>query len=67
MSEKIIIYQTFPRLFGNINNTNITNGTITENGVGKLNDYTDTALKAISKLGGKHIWYTGIIQHATKT
>ncbi|MDO5570646.1 MAG: alpha-amylase family glycosyl hydrolase [Bacteroidales bacterium] len=67
MTEKIIIYQTFPRIFGNKNPNNIFNGNITENGCGKMKDYSTKALKSIKELGCNYIWYTGIIQHATKT
>lgn len=66
-SEKIIIYQVFPRLFGNNNNHCIHNGTIQENGCGKMNDFTTKALQEISDMGFTHIWYTGIIEHATQT
>ena len=30
-----------------------------------MNDFTDKALQSIKKLGITHIWYTGIIEHAT--
>lgn len=32
---------------------------------GRLNDFTPTALRAIRDLGVTHVWYTGIIEHAT--
>ena len=38
--NKLIIYQVFPRLFGNNNNHCINNGSITENGCGKMADFT---------------------------
>jgi glycosidase len=63
--HKIIIYQVFTRLFGNKNTTNKRYGTIEENGVGKMNDFDEIALKAIKKMGFTHIWFTGIIEHAT--
>ena len=66
-SSKIIIYQIFTRLYGNRNQTCKPNGTIEENGCGKMNDFTPTVLKKISQLGVSHIWYTGIIRHATMT
>ena len=56
-----------PRLFGNYNENVVKNGSIEENGCGKFNSYTDKALKAIGELGVTHIWYTGIIAHATCT
>ncbi|GHU87715.1 alpha-amylase [Bacteroidia bacterium] len=64
---KILIYQVIPRLFGNTNTTNKPNGTIDENGSGKLADFSKKALTEIKKMGYTHIWYTGLIEHATKT
>ena len=58
--EKMIIYQVFTRLFGNNHNHCINNGNITENGCGKMADFTAKALNEIKKLGATHIWYTGI-------
>ncbi|TLX72000.1 alpha-amylase [Labilibacter sediminis] len=65
--DKIIIYQVLTRLFGNKNQTNKKNGSIEENGCGKLNDFTPKALQEIKALGISHIWYTGIIEHAITT
>ena len=65
--HKIIIYQVFTRLFGHRGNNPVVNGTIEENGCGKLNDFTPSALKKIRELGVTHIWYTGVIRHATMT
>lgn len=65
--NKLIIYQVFTRLFGNNNNHCINNGSITENGCGKMADFTAKALGEIKKLGATHIWYTGIIEHAMQT
>ena len=65
--NKLIIYQVFTRLFGNNYNHCINNGSITENGCGKMADFTAKALGEIKKLGATHIWYTGIIEHATQT
>ena len=66
-NKKPIIYQVFPRLFGNSNTTNIPNGSIEENGCGKLNDFDIRRLRRIKELGATHIWYTGVIRHATVT
>lgn len=66
-TNKILIYQVLPRLFGNENTTNKENGTIEENGVGKLSAFNDKALSEIKKMGFTHIWYTGLLEHATKT
>lgn len=65
--HKLIIYQLLPRLFGNTNTTNKHYGSIEENGVGKFNDINDKALQEIKNMGFTHVWYTGIIEHATMT
>lgn len=62
---KPIIYQIIPRLFANFNETRKHNGTKIENGCGKMVDINENALQSIVKLGATHIWYTGIIRHAT--
>ena len=66
-SNKLIVYQVFTRLYGNRNTTRKEYGTIEENGCGKLNDFTPTTLKHIREMGVSHIWYTGVIRHATMT
>ncbi len=66
-THKLCIYQVFPRWFGNYSSDTTPNGSVEENGVGKFKDFTDKALKEIKKLGISHIWYTGIIEHATQT
>ncbi len=64
---KQIIYQVLPRLFGNSKGKNIKNGTIEQNGSGKFNYFTDKAIEGIKELGVTHVWFTGIIEHATQT
>ena len=64
---KIIIYQMLPRLFANFNTTRKNNGSIEENGCGKFNLITTKALREIKHLGATHIWFTGVIEHATQT
>ena len=66
-SHKIIVYQIFTRLFSNRNTARIENGSLTENGCGKMNDFTPTVLKNIRAMGVSHIWFTGVIRHATQT
>ena len=61
----MIIYQILPRLFGNANERRIPNGSRKQNGCGTMADITPRALRAIAELGVTHIWYTGIIRHAT--
>ena len=65
--NKLTIYQLLPRLFGNTNQTNKFYGSIEENGVGKFNDINDKALQEIKKMGFTHVWYTGLVEHATMT
>ena len=65
--SKIIIYQLLPRLFGNSTERCVAGGTIEQNGCGKFNDITPKALRAIRNLGATHVWYTGVIEHTTRT
>lgn len=65
--EKMVIYQVFPRWFGNTATQMVRNGSLTQNGVGKFSAFTPRALAAIAELGVTHVWYTGVIEHATKT
>jgi glycosidase len=67
MAEKIFIYQLLPRLFGNTKNVNKENGTLDENGVGKFSSISRKALSEVKKMGFTHVWFTGIIEHASKT
>lgn len=66
-NDKIIIYQLLPRLYGNRNTTRKENGSIADNGCGKFNNLTTSVLKSIQQKGVSHIWFTGVIRHATKT
>lgn len=65
MSKAINIYQIFTRLFRNDAKVNKPFGTISENGCSKFDDFTPLALNAIKEMGITHIWFTGILQHAT--
>ena len=67
MKEKITIYQVLPRLFGNRNRILKEFGTITENGCGKFNYFDESILQRINNMGFTHIWFTGVIRHATQT
>lgn len=66
-TEKMVIYQLMTRLFSNTNTTNKPFGTIDENGVGKFNGITNEALQSLKALGITHVWYTGVLEHATMT
>lgn len=65
--NKMVIYQVFPRWFGNLRPSPVMNGSLAENGVGKFSAFTPLALSKIKELGITHVWYTGVIEHATKT
>ncbi len=65
--HKLVIYQLLVRLFSNTKSENKPWGTIAENGCGKFNDINDQALKALKDFGLTHLWYTGVIEHATMT
>lgn len=65
--EKIVIYQILPRLFGNTKSRNTFNGSIEENGTGKMSAFSSGVLKEIKNRGFTHIWYTGLLEHATQT
>ena len=66
-NRKSLIYQVFTRLYGNRNTTRKPAGTIAENGCGKFADFSATELGHIAALGVTHVWYTGVIRHATQT
>lgn len=63
--QKLIIYQVFTRTFGNRKQTRQVNGTMSENGVGKMNDFNASVLRQIKNFGATAVWYTGVIRHAT--
>ncbi|AZQ10456.1 Alpha-amylase precursor [Shewanella khirikhana] len=62
-----LIYQLLPRVFGNQNLTNKPWGSIEENGSGKFADINDSVLADIADLGVTHVWYTGVLHHASLT
>ena len=65
--KKTIIYQLMPRWFTNCREKCVPNGSIRQNGCGKFNEIDETKLRSIKSLGATHVWYTGIIEHATAT
>lgn len=68
MKDSVInIYQIFTRLFANANETNKEFGSIRENGCSKFSNVTSLALSEIKKMGVTHVWYTGVIRHASCT
>lgn len=61
------IYQIFTRLYGNHCSINVPNGTMEQNGCAKMNGFTDKVLRRIKSDGYTHVWYTGLLEHATQT
>ncbi|MFM8682594.1 MAG: alpha-amylase family glycosyl hydrolase, partial [Chthoniobacterales bacterium] len=61
------IYQLFPRLFGNTNETRKPGGSPEDNGVGKFSDIDDKAIGELKSMGFTHVWLTGVLQQATAT
>lgn len=62
--QKSVIYQLLPRLYTNRVSEPVFDGSIEQNGSGKLNYITPPVIKAIKELGTTHIWLTGVIEHA---
>lgn len=70
--SKIVVYQVLVRLFDGRMKTAgedwpVLNGTIEQNGCGKMNNFTISILKQLRSVGFTHIWYTGLLSHATQT
>lgn len=63
--EKIVVYQIFTRLFGSDHQNPTPDGSLSQNGVGKFDDFTPEALASIREMGITHVWYTGVIEHAS--
>lgn len=62
------IYQVFTRLYGACKPAkNLPNDTIADNGVAKFNEFTADTLQRIKDYGFTHVWFTGVLEHATKT
>ena len=52
MKDKVVIYQILTRLYGPSH--------------GKMNGFTPSVLKRIREMGVSHVWYTGMLRHATQ-
>lgn len=62
---KPIIYQMLPRLWGNQTENPVKNGSLAENGTGKFENIDTQTFDYLKSLGVTHVWYTGVIRHAT--
>ena len=63
--EKNIIYQIFPRYWGDRAGKQKKGGTLDENGCGKFSNIDRESLDYFKSLGVTHLWLTGIVRHAT--
>lgn len=63
--EKSIIYQIFPRYWGDRAGKQKKGGTLDENGCGKFSNIDRESLGYFKSLGVTHLWLTGIVRHAT--
>ena len=61
---KTLIYQTVPRLWGNMNDHVVKNASYAENGSGKFSDIDEGTLAYLKWCGYTHVWLTGIIRHS---
>ena len=50
-----------------MNSQCVRDGSIEQNGCGKMADITNDVLRSLVQLGVTHVWYTGVIRHATQT
>lgn len=66
-TERMVIYQFFPRILTNTEENPEPWGSLQRNGSGKLNDLKPKLLREIKALGVNTLWLTGGIEHATKT
>ena len=67
--SKTVIWQVFTRLFCNSTEPAglVPGGTLSENGCGKMNSYTSEVLDYFRSQGATHIWFTGLLAHASRT
>ncbi len=65
--KKLIIYSVLTRIWGNKCQNLTPNGSLEENGCGKLADFDDAALQYIKELGCNYVWYIGLLEHSTTT
>ena len=63
--KKFIIYQMLLRVFGNRRESQVSQGSLALNGTGKFSSVTEEVLIYLKSLGVTHVWYTGVIEHAT--
>lgn len=67
MTSKFIIYQLLLRVFGNRNENCVPGGSLSVNGTGKFSSVSVEVLEELKKMAVTHVWYTGVIEHVTKS
>ena len=65
--EKPVIYQIFPRIWGNDTEKPGKRGSLEHNGTGRFSNIDSPTLEYIRWLGCTHVWYTGVLRHSTKS
>ena len=63
--SKIINYQCLTLWFTNYVTARVPRGDKAVNGCGTFAGINTKALKGIQELGATHVWYTGVLRHAT--
>ncbi len=61
---KTLIYQLLPRLWGNVGDSPVKDGTYSRNGSGKFSDIDADTIAYLKYCGYTHIWLTGVIRHS---
>lgn len=62
-----VIYQLFVRHFSNFTKGGEAWGMRAQNGCGTFNAITDAALEQIARMGVTHLWFSGVLRHATQS
>lgn len=62
-----VVYQLFVRHFSNYTRGGQPWGTREQNGCGTFSGVNDKALEALSRMGVTHVWFTGVLRHATRS
>ena len=66
-SDRPVIYQVLPRLFGNGTQDGLGGGALERNGCGRFADFDDLALESLAAMGFTHLWLTGVLEQASGT
>ena len=62
-----VVYQLFVRHFSNFTEGGEPWGSKERNGCGTFAGITDAALESLARMGVTHVWFTGVLRHATQT